>query len=336
MGCSQVVRQRFLVPPCAGSNPATPAMNEVIMKMMVLCATIAFCGFIHDAQAQKACESKVSAVIKFKKDGKKREISRDSVLEALSASERLSQQPWEVAYPIAVKQQILDAILQRFTDEKKCSLDGDKDYKKGLERVQRDFLRTFLLQKMASANVTDKAVQKEYSDLKQKFEKNNQKAYHLSLIVVDSANKANTVKQLLKKGNNFERVAAEHNTEASMRKTEGVMREPIPDGQMPPQMLKVVKGLVDGGVSVEPVQMDSTYIFIKKRRSEKATMRPLDERTRKEITQALEARAFTKILHDLVKQTEIQAFDAQGKAISDFSLEADLSAAVKASNGEAK
>lgn len=301
------------------------------MNMMFICAAVLFCGFC-GVQAAPVCTSKVSAKITFK-DGKKQEISRDSVMEALSSSERLSQQPWEVAYSIAIKQQVLDTILQRFTDEKSGTVANDTEYKKGLERVQREYLRNFLLQKMASDAVTDCAIKDEYNKAKGKFEQNNKFVYHISLIIVDSAEKANKVKTLLKNKNDFEQVASEHCSDEGLRKTKGFVDQPVPDGQMRPQMLKVVKGLVNGGYSSEPIHIDSNYIFVKRRLMEKASMPPLDDRMRKEIVRSLEGQAFTKILHDLVKATKIQAFDTQGKAIDNFNLEADLSAAMKAASG---
>ena len=307
------------------------------MKMILICAALLLCGFqeLRSAKAVEttSCSSPVSAVVVFK-DGKKKEIFRDAVMESLSSSERLSQQPWEVAYSIAVKQQILDTILQKFTDEKACTVTNEQDYKKNLERVKREFLRNYLLQKLASASVTDASVKQEYDKAKKKFEEANKYAYHLSLIIVDSAEKANKVKTLLKNKNDFEQVASEHCSDEDLRKSKGFVEQPVPDGQMRPQMLRVVKSLVDNGYSSEPIQIDSKYIFVKKRLRQQATMPPLDDRMRKEIVRALEGQAFTKILHGLVKDAKIEAFDTQGKPITNFNLEADLSAAMKAASGE--
>jgi len=307
-------------------------MNTKFFNMtLVLCST-AFMLNSSCLNAAPVCADKPAATVKFK--DKTVSVSRDSVMKVLAGSTKLSNQPWEVAYTIALKQQVLDAVLKNYTDKNACTVQNDPKYKEELANVINEFLRNYLLQKAASAAVTDEAIKTEYNRAKAKFEKENKYVYHLSLIVVDTLEKANAVKAKLAAKNSFEAVAAEFNIEEPLRKSRGFFEQPIPDGQMRPAMLKVVQSLVDEGVRSTPIQFDSNYVFIKRRQRDKAIMPPLDAKMRKEMTKAVEGQAFARNLQKLVGEATITAYDTQGTVMSDFSLKADLEAAMRAAKGE--
>lgn len=292
--------------------------------------SICLLGFISLALMAKApadaCtpQEKKSAIIKY--EGEEVVVTYDSVMEVLMSSKRLSSQPWEIGYSIALEQRCLDAILGIAAKKRKSAIVNDEKFKKMRERMMKELERTFLMQMLVNKKVTDAAVKKEYNDLKNSFEKNNKYVYHLSLIIVDSLETANTVGQKIKQGNDFESLAEQYSIEEELRKKKGLVETPIPDGQMVEGMRTVAESLVDGGVSSSFIRSGKHFVFIKKRRRDPAVMPPLDK-IRDEVVSSLESKILPEVIESLIGSAKVDAFDARGEPLK-INLSEDLKAAM--------
>ncbi|MCY4414061.1 MAG: hypothetical protein OXC30_03625 [Alphaproteobacteria bacterium] len=289
----------------------------------IFCSNLVFGRAVEKACAPAA--AKISATVEY--NGKRIDVPYDRVIETLMGSEKLSGQPFEVGYAIALEQLCLDIIIREAVRPELSTLQATSKFKESLRKMEEDLTRSHFLQGRVSAKATDDAVGEEYNSLKASFEKNNKYVYHLSLIVVDSLEKAGKVRSLLKSGNDFENLARMHCLEKDLREKAGRVDTPIPDGQMVDGMRTMVESLVDGGHSSDFVQSGPHYVFVKRRLREKAVMPPLTK-IRKEVVSALESRVLPQVLLDIVGPAKIKGFDPTGKDLP-INLKSDLNKAIQ-------
>jgi parvulin-like peptidyl-prolyl isomerase len=100
--------------------------------------------------------------------------------------------------------------------------------------------------------ITPDEIQKRYEQMKPQITPEDQ--YHLRVIQVSSADKANKVLDTLKKGVAFETVALTQSEEPNSKAKSGDIGN-VPQGALPPQLLAAIKDLKPGEYTKTPIKM---------------------------------------------------------------------------------
>ena len=272
------------------------------------------------ANAAPAC--KPAPVLTIKINGKTKEFSLEEVYAVIKDSPNLSKQPVEVAFKTALQQLAIKELTGSVADAHACKYSNDKELTDALSKLKEEMTRTYILQKVAEAQVNENEIKTEYNKRRDQFLKNNKKAYNISLIVLDSASKAKEVSDKLRAKGSFEELARNKNTDPALAKTGGIINEEIPESELPEKLRVRVASLADNAFDPSPVDINGNYFFVKKRSTVPATMRSFNS-LRTKIKSDLAQSALFSLLGKAAGKAEIKAKDMSGQDM-DFNIAEDV------------
>lgn len=158
---------------------------------------------------------------------------------------------------------LLDELINKrlfLLDAQRNLLERDPEFKEQLAQVKEDLLESFNVRKtVEKVKVTDEEIKKYYDEHPEQF--NAGTSYNASHILVDSAEKADEIKQGIESGEySFEDAAKKHSTCPSGQN--GGSLGDFTHGQMVPEFENACDALEEGQLS-EPVQTQFGWHLIK-------------------------------------------------------------------------
>ena len=287
-----------------------------IMKLFFLKSLVLFGAFhlllaIPSSNAEtklkplEKMETKIVATV----DGKPIFLS-----EIIGMAQRLPEQyrkmSLEAVYP---------SLLTRAIDSKLVTLEGrragfskDPDVKKRLLDVEDQIISEIFLTKTIGSQVTEKALQKIYSETKSEMASGDQiKARH---ILLDSEEKAMEIIKKLQAGGEFAKLASEYSTGPSA--ASGGDLGWFGEGQMVPEFSKAAFALNPGDIVTKPVKTQFGWhiILVEDR---KVSAPPSFDEAKEQLASTMSQKLLKELIETLRTKAKIVRFKADGTPIKD-------------------
>ena len=287
-----------------------------IMKLFFLKSLVLFGAFhlllaIPSSNAEtklkplEKMETKIVATV----DGKPIFLS-----EIIGMAQRLPEQyrkmSLEAVYP---------SLLTRAIDSKLVTLEGrragfskDPDVKKRLLDVEDQIISEIFLTKTIGSQVTEKALQKIYSETKSEMASGDQiKARH---ILLDSEEKAMEIIKKLQAGGEFAKLASEYSTGPSA--ASGGDLGWFGEGQMVPEFSKAAFALNPGDIVTKPVKTQFGWhiILVEDR---KVSAPPSFDEAKEQLASNMSQKLLKELIESLRTKAKIVRFQADGTPIKD-------------------
>ena len=287
-----------------------------IMKLFFLKSLVLFGAFhlllaIPSSNAEtklkplEKMETKIVATV----DGKPIFLS-----EIIGMAQRLPEQyrkmSLEAVYP---------SLLTRAIDSKLVTLEGrragfskDPDVKKRLLDVEDQIISEIFLTKTIGSQVTEKALQKIYSETKSEMASGDQiKARH---ILLDSEEKAMEIIKKLQAGGEFAKLASEYSTGPSA--ASGGDLGWFGEGQMVPEFSKAAFALNPGDIVTKPVKTQFGWhiILVEDR---KVSAPPSFDEAKEQLASTMSQKLLKELIETLRTKAKIVRFQADGTPIKD-------------------
>lgn len=234
--------------------------------------------------------------------------------EIIGMAQRLPEQyrkmSLEAVYP---------SLLTRAIDSKLVTLEGrragfskDPDVKKRLLDVEDQIISEIFLTKTIGSQVTEKALQKIYSDTKSEMASGDQiKARH---ILLDSEEKAMEIIKKLQAGGEFAKLASEYSTGPSA--ASGGDLGWFGEGQMVPEFSKAAFALNPGDIVTKPVKTQFGWhiILVEDR---KVSAPPSFDEAKEQLASTMSQKLLKELIETLRTKAKIVRFQADGTPIKD-------------------
>lgn len=237
----------------------------------------------------------------------KSEITQDNFLKEIS---RIPEWAREQFAGKEGKEKLLDEIIKRelvYQDAKKMKLDKDPEY---LEKVN-EFEKMTLISLILKKEVEEKA-KVDDTEVKEFFDKNADKftigtKIRASHILVETEDQAKKIRERIRKGESFERLAETFSKDKGSASKGGDIGSFV-SGQMVPEFERAVMGLKTGEIS-EPVKTRFGYHIIKLtgvERGETASFEQSKEPIRKQLLAEKQKGLIDSYIGNLMKKTDIK------------------------------
>jgi peptidyl-prolyl cis-trans isomerase C len=234
--------------------------------------------------------------------------------EIIGMAQRLPEQyrkmSLEAVYP---------SLLTRAIDSKLVTLEGrragfskDPDVKKRLLDVEDQIISEIFLTKTIGSQVTEKALQKIYSETKSEMASGDQiKARH---ILLDSEEKAMEIIKKLQAGGEFAKLASEYSTGPSA--ASGGDLGWFGEGQMVPEFSKAAFALNPGDIVTKPVKTQFGWhiILVEDR---KVSAPPSFDEAKEQLASTMSQKLLKELIETLRTKAKIVRFQADGTPIKD-------------------
>ena len=234
--------------------------------------------------------------------------------EIIGMAQRLPEQyrkmSLEAVYP---------SLLTRAIDSKLVTLEGrragfskDPDVKKRLLDVEDQIISEIFLTKTIGSQVTEKALQKIYSETKSEMASGDQiKARH---ILLDSEEKAMEIIKKLQAGGEFAKLASEYSTGPSA--ASGGDLGWFGEGQMVPEFSKAAFALNPGDIVTKPVKTQFGWhiILVEDR---KVSAPPSFDEAKEQLASTMSRKLLKELIETLRTKAKIVRFQADGPPIKD-------------------
>ena len=234
--------------------------------------------------------------------------------EIIGMAQRLPEQyrkmSLEAVYP---------SLLTRAIDSKLVTLEGrragfskDPDVKKRLLDVEDQIISEIFLTKTIGSQVTEKALQKIYSETKSEMASGDQiKARH---ILLDSEEKAMEIIKKLQAGGEFAKLASEYSTGPSA--ASGGDLGWFGEGQMVPGFSKAAFALNPGDIVTKPVKTQFGWhiILVEDR---KVSAPPSFDEAKEQLASTMSQKLLKELIETLRTKAKIVRFQADGTPIKD-------------------
>ena len=237
----------------------------------------------------------------------KSEITRDDFLKEIS---RIPEWAREQFSGKEGKEKLLDEIIKRelvYQDAKRMKLDKDPEY---LEKV-KEFEKMTLISIILKKEVEDKA-KVDDAEVKEFFDKNADKftigtKIRASHILVETEDQAKKLRERIKKGESFEKLAETFSKDKGSASKGGDIGY-FGSGQMVPEFERAVMGLKTNEIS-EPVKTRFGYHIIKLvdvAKGETASFEQSKEPIRKQLLAEKQKGLIDSYIGNLMKKTDIK------------------------------
>ena len=237
----------------------------------------------------------------------KSEITQDNFLKEIS---RIPEWAREQFTGKEGKEKLLDEIIKRelvYQDAKKMKLDKDPEY---IEKV-KEFEKMTLIALILKKEVEDKA-KVDDAEVKEFFDKNADKftigtKIRASHILVETEDQAKKIRERIRKGENFEKLAETFSKDKGSASKGGDIGY-FGSGQMVPEFERAVMGLKTNEVS-EPVKTRFGYHIIKLidvAKGETASFEQSKEPIRKQLLAEKQKGLIDSYIGNLMKKTDIK------------------------------
>lgn len=234
--------------------------------------------------------------------------------EIIGMAQRLPEQyrkmSLEAVYP---------SLLTRAIDSKLVTLEGrragfskDPDVKKRLLDVEDQIISEIFLTKTIGSQVTEKALQKIYSETKSEMASGDQiKARH---ILLDSEEKAMEIIKKLQAGGEFAKLASEYSTGPSA--ASGGDLGWFGEGQMVPEFSKAAFALNPGDIVTKPVKTQFGWhiILVEDR---KVSAPPSFDEAKEQLASTMSQKLLKELIETLRTKAKIVRFQADGTPTKD-------------------
>ena len=237
----------------------------------------------------------------------KSEITQDNFLKEIS---RIPEWAREQFTGKEGKEKLLDEIIKRelvYQDAKRMKLDKDPEY---LEKV-KEFEKMTLISIILKKEVEDKA-KVDDAEVKEFFDKNADKftigtKIRASHILVETEDQAKKLRERIKKGESFEKLAETFSKDKGSASKGGDIGY-FGSGQMVPEFERAVMGLKTNEIS-EPVKTRFGYHIIKLvdvAKGETASFEQSKEPIRKQLLAEKQKGLIDSYIGNLMKKTDIK------------------------------
>jgi len=237
----------------------------------------------------------------------KAEITQDNFLKEIS---RIPEWAREQFTGKEGKEKLLDEIIKRelvYQDAKRMKLDKDPEY---LEKV-KEFEKMTLISIILKKEVEDKA-KVDDAEVKEFFDKNADKftigtKIRASHILVETEDQAKKLRERIKKGESFEKLAGTYSKDKGSASKGGDIGY-FGSGQMVPEFERAVMGLKTNEIS-EPVKTRFGYHIIKLvdvAKGETASFEQSKEPIRKQLLAEKQKGLIDSYIGNLMKKTDIK------------------------------
>ena len=289
----------------------TSIIKLFFLKSLVLFGALHLLLAISSSKAEtkpkplEKMETKIVATV----DGKPIFLS-----EIIGMAQRLPEQyrkmSLEAVYP---------SLLTRAIDSKLVTLEGrragfskDPVVKKRLLDVEDQIISEIFLTKTIGSQVTEKALQKIYSETKSEMASGDQiKARH---ILLDSEEKAMEIIKKLQAGGEFAKLASEYSTGPSA--ASGGDLGWFGEGQMVPEFSKAAFALNPGDIVTKPVKTQFGWhiILVEDR---KVSAPPSFDEAKEQLASTMSQKLLKELIETLRTKAKIVRFQADGTPIKD-------------------
>lgn len=184
----------------------------------------------------------------------------------------------------------------------KKGLDKTLEVATQIEMQRQNLLIDAFLQDYVKAHpISDDAMKKEYEQVKAQSGSKEYKARH---ILVDTEDEAKQIIAQLKKGGNFEKIAAAKSKDAGSKAQGGNLDWSVPNRYVPPFAQALAK-LKKGQLTDPPVQTQFGWHVIRLD-DERAAKFPSFEEAKPAIQQQLQQQTVTKLIADLRAKAKVE------------------------------
>lgn len=184
----------------------------------------------------------------------------------------------------------------------KKGLEKNSEVATQLEMQRQNVLITAYLQEYVKANpITDETMRKEYDQVKAQSSGKEYKARH---ILVESEAEAKQIVAQLKKGGNFEKIAAEKSKDTGS-KIQGGSLDWAPANRYVPAFAQALSKLKKGQLTDAPVQTQFGWHVIRLD-DERAAKFPTFEEAKSQIQQQMQQQLVNKLIADLRAKAKVE------------------------------